>query len=37
MNFTMDENALEVITAIQAVITASTLCQKVGKELKGIP
>lgn len=29
----MDENSLDVTTAIQAVVTASALCQRVGKEL----
>ena len=35
MGYIMDENSLEVITAIQAVKMASTLCKMVGEDLVG--
>jgi 3'(2'), 5'-bisphosphate nucleotidase len=35
MDYTMDENSLEVLTALRAVKMASSLCEKVGKDLIG--
>jgi 3'(2'), 5'-bisphosphate nucleotidase len=35
MGSSMDENSSEVVTAIRAMITASALCQKLGKDLVG--
>jgi 3'(2'), 5'-bisphosphate nucleotidase len=35
MGYIMDENSLEVLTAIRAVKMASSLCEKVGKDLIG--
>ena len=31
----MDENSLEVVTAIQATIMASALCQKINRDIAG--